>query len=133
MFYKYPKALDTNEQYRTLTTDAKFLYMHLLSLHELSEKNNWRDADKKTFVICTRDRMADLMKISTRTATRLVKSLSDVGLIEVKKQRGSYSPRIYVKNLLPKNKPRKHNADISPYNIEEDEMSRALFSQYINL
>ena len=132
MFYKYPKLLDTNEKYRSLPTDAKHLYIYLLSLHELSEKNKWKDAEGRTFVICPRDKMADLIGVSTRTAIRLVKSLSDVGLVEIKKQRYENSPRMYVKNLLPEKKTYKNNADTDLFNINSDEISRALFEQYIN-
>ena len=76
--------------------------------------------------------MADLIGVSRRTAIRLVKSLSDVGLVEIKKQRYENSPRMYVKNLLPEKKTYKNNADTDLFNINSDEISRALFEQYIN-
>ena len=42
-FYRVPKALITDPQYRSVSTDAKLLYGLLLDRMDLSVKKRWMD------------------------------------------------------------------------------------------
>jgi len=43
VFYKIPKALFTDDKYKSVSTDAKMLYGLLLDRMYLSAKNGWID------------------------------------------------------------------------------------------
>ncbi len=49
-FYRIPKALFTEPNFRELSTDAKVLYGILLDRMSLSLKNQWLD-DRTTFTL----------------------------------------------------------------------------------
>lgn len=52
-FYRIPKALFTEPNFRELSTDAKVLYGILLDRMSLSLKNQWLDAQNKVYIIFT--------------------------------------------------------------------------------
>lgn len=54
-FYRIPKALFTEPNFRELSTDAKVLYGILLDRMSLSLKNQWLDAQNKVYIIFTVD------------------------------------------------------------------------------
>ena len=49
-FYRIPKALFTEPNFRELSTDAKVLYGILLDRMSLSLKNQWLDAQNKVYI-----------------------------------------------------------------------------------
>lgn len=50
-FYRIPKALFTEPNFRELSTDAKVLYGILLDRMSLSLKNQWLDAQNKVYIL----------------------------------------------------------------------------------
>ena len=50
-FYRIPKALFTEPNFRELSTDAKVLYGILLDRMSLSLKNQWIDAQNKVYIL----------------------------------------------------------------------------------
>ena len=54
-FYRIPKALFTEPNFRELSTDAKVLYGILLDRMSLSLKNQWLDAGTLTRTIIKQD------------------------------------------------------------------------------
>ena len=54
-FYRIPKVLFTDEQFRTVSTDAKTLYGILLDRMNLSARNGWLDECGRVYIIFTVD------------------------------------------------------------------------------
>lgn len=86
-FYRIPKALFTEPNFRELSTDAKVLYGILLDRMSLSLKNQWLDAQNKVYIIFTVDEIMDALNCANQKATRLMVELEkQAGLIERKRQ-----------------------------------------------
>ena len=99
-FYRIPKALFTEPNFRELSTDAKVLYGILLDRMSLSLKNQWIDAQNKVYIISTVDEIMDALNCANQKATRLMVELEkQAGLIERKRQGLGRPNLIYVKNF----------------------------------
>ena len=99
-FYRIPKALFTEPNFRELSTDAKVLYGILLDRMSLSLKNQWLDAQNKVYIIFTVEEIMDALNCANQKATRLMVELEkEAGLIERKRQGLGRPNLIYVKNF----------------------------------
>lgn len=99
-FYRIPKALFTEPNFRELSTDAKVLYGILLDRMSLSLKNQWLDAQNKAYIIFTVEEIMDALNCANQKATRLMVELEkQAGLIERKRQGLGRPNLIYVKNF----------------------------------
>ena len=99
-FYRIPKALFTEPNFRELSTDAKVLYGILLDRMSLSLKNQWLDAQNKVYIIFTVEEIMDALNCANQKATRLMVELEkQAGLIERKRQGLGIPNLIYVKNF----------------------------------
>ena len=99
-FYRIPKALFTEPNFRELSTDAKVLYGILLDRRSLSLKNQWLDAQNKVYIIFTVEEIMDALNCANQKATRLMVELEkQAGLIERKRQGLGRPNLIYVKNF----------------------------------
>ena len=99
-FYRIPKALFTEPNFRELSTDAKVLYGILLYRMSLSLKNQWLDAQNKVYIIFTVEEIMDALNCANQKATRLMVELEkQAGLIERKRQGLGRPNLIYVKNF----------------------------------
>ena len=99
-FYRIPKALFTEPNFRELSTDAKVLYGILLDRMSLSLKNQWLDAQNKVYIIFTVEEIMDALNCANQKATRLMVELEkQAGLIERKRQCLGRPNLIYVKNF----------------------------------
>lgn len=99
-FYRIPKALFTEPNFRELSTDAKVLYGILLDRMSLSVKNQWLDAQNKVYIIFTVEEIMDALNCANQKATRLMVELEkQAGLIERKRQGLGRPNLIYVKNF----------------------------------
>lgn len=99
-FYRIPKALFTEPNFRELSTDAKVLYGILLDRMSLSLKNQWLDAQNKVYIIFTVEEIMDALNCANQKATRLMVELEkQAGLIERKRQGLGRPNSIYVKNF----------------------------------
>lgn len=99
-FYRIPKALFTEPNFRELSTDAKVLYGILLDRMSLSLKNQWLDAQNKVYIIFTVEEIMDALNCANQKATRLMVELEkQAGLIEHKRQGLGRPNLIYVKNF----------------------------------
>ena len=99
-FYRIPKALFTEPNFRELSTDAKVLYGILLDRMSLSLKNQWLDAQNKVYIIFTVEEIMDALNCANQKATRLrVELEKQAGLIERKRQGLGRPNLIYVKNF----------------------------------
>ena len=99
-FYRIPKALFTEPNFRELSTDAKVLYGILLHLFSLSLKIHWLDAQNMVHIIFTVEEIMDALNCANQKATRLMVELEkQAGLIERKRQGLGRPNLIYVKNF----------------------------------
>ena len=116
-FYRVPKTLLTDPQYKSVSIEAKVLYGLLLDRVGLSIKNGWMDKEHRVYIYFTQEDAMELMGCGKDKITRLFRELdqSGAGLIERKKQGQGRPARIYVKNLTPP-------ADASQPQPEQDQV-----------
>lgn len=101
-FYRIPKILFTEEYFRTVSCEAKVLYGLMLDRMSLSRKNEWLDEEDRVYIVFQLEEISEFMGCGSQKAVKLMKELSDIGLIE-KKRIGLGKPNvIYVKNFAKK-------------------------------
>ena len=98
-FYRIPKVLFTDPQFKPLSTDAKVLYGILLDRMSLSVKNGWLDEQGRVYIIYTVREVQESLCCAEHKAVKLFRELEDIDLIE-RKRRGLGRPSlIYVKDF----------------------------------
>ncbi len=90
-FVKVPKWLLKSE----LSSDAMILYIHFLDRFSLSQKNGWKDADGRTYIIFPVSEAMKKLRCSRSKASRVYGELD--GLIERKRQGLCKPDIIYLK------------------------------------
>ena len=98
-FYRIPKALFTDERFKSISAEAKILYGILLDRMSLSRKNGWLDEQERVFIYFTLEEAMDAMCCGHNKAVSLFTELDKVGLIERKKQGQGRPTKIYVKRF----------------------------------
>lgn len=99
-FFKFPKPFIYDEKYKTLSNNAKMLYMLLFDRLELSLKNGWHDKEGNVFQYYTNEQlMIDLNCNSNKTIIKIKKELKDVGLMTEVRQGMNLPNRIYLAAL----------------------------------
>ena len=101
-FFRIPKALFTEKEFASLSTDAKLLYGILLDRISLSKKNGWIDSEGYVYIIYTIAELQELLRMSHTTVTKLLYELDSVhgiGLIERYRQGNNRPSVIYVKKF----------------------------------
>ena len=100
-FFRIPKVLFTDPQFKHISTDAKVLYGMMLDRVSLSVKNNWMDEDGRIYIIFTLEDIMEEMNCGDQKATKLQVELEKkCGLIERKRQGQGKPTLIYVKNFI---------------------------------
>ena len=99
-FYRIPKVLFTDQNYSTMTMEARVLYGLLLDRMSLSARNGWLDDRGRVFLYFTLEDAMAQMGFGHNKAVRHFKELEEIGLIERKKQGQGKPTRIYVKNFI---------------------------------
>ena len=99
-FFKFPKPFIYDEKYKTLSNNAKMLYMLLFDRLELSLKNGWHDKEGNVFQYYTNEQlMIDLNCNSNKTIIKTKKELKDAGLMTEVRQGMNLPNRIYIDAL----------------------------------
>ena len=99
-FFKFPKPFIYDEKYKTLSNNAKMLYMLLFDRLELSLKNVWHDKEGNVFQYYTNEQlMIDLNCNSNKTIIKIKKELKDAGLMTEVRQGMNLPNRIYLDAL----------------------------------
>jgi len=101
-FYRIPRVLMTEPQFKKLSSDAKILYGLMLDRMGLSMKNGWIDTDNKVYIFFTLEDVQESLSCSHTTGVKILAELdssSGIGLIERVKQGQGKPARIYVKNF----------------------------------
>ena len=92
-FYRIPKALFLESRFQNLSTDAKTLYGILLDRMSLSAKNGWLDEQGRVFIVYTIEDVKRALCCADNKATKLMRELEKIGLIE-RKRRGLGRPSL---------------------------------------
>ncbi len=96
-YYQIPQELFVNKLYKEkLNSDSKILYAFLLDRLSLSQKNHWFDSENKVYLIFTREEVQEKLCLSDKTVTKAFKQLTEVNLIEEKRQGLGKPNLIYV-------------------------------------
>ena len=101
-FFRLPKKLIRDKQFRTISSDAKILYGLLLDRMTLSQKNGWLDEEGRIYIIYTIEEIAEELYCSKRKAIQLMNELDikdGIGLIRRKRQGMGRPNLIYVMNF----------------------------------
>lgn len=96
-FFRVPMALIKNEEFKSVSTDAKLLYGLLLDRMSLSERNNWRDDLGRVFIIYTVKAVSEDLGCCQEKVCKLMSELEACGLIERRRLGQGRPSRIYVK------------------------------------
>ena len=99
-FFRIPRALMKDAQFRELSTDAKLLYGLMLDRMGLSRQSGWIDADKRVYIYFTLDEIQNTLYCGHNKAVRILAELEKYTLIERIKQGLGKPARIYVTNIL---------------------------------
>ncbi|MFM0712741.1 conserved phage C-terminal domain-containing protein [Streptococcus suis] len=95
-FFKFPKPFIYDDKYKTLSNNAKLMYMLLFGRLELSIKNGWHDKEGNVFQYYTNEQLMVDLNSSEKTIIKFKKELKDVGLLEEVRQGNNLPNRIYI-------------------------------------
>lgn len=96
-YYQIPQELFVSSLYKNkLNSDSKILYAFLLDRLSLSQKNHWFDEYGRVYLIFTREEVQNKLNLSDKTATKAFKQLSEVNLVNEKRQGLGKPNLIYV-------------------------------------
>ena len=99
LFLQIPKVLIKDARFKNLSGDAKILYGLLLDRTSLSKKNGWTDDEGRVYIIYTQEEIMEDLNCYQGKATKSMKELKDIGLINTVR-RGTNKPNIiYVMNF----------------------------------
>lgn len=99
-FYRVPKVLFTDEQYRSISAEAKILYGIMLDRMSLSRKNGWFDEQGRVYIVFTMDDVMETIGCAKEKASKVMSELEEkAGLIERKRQGLGKANLIYVMNF----------------------------------
>lgn len=137
-FYRIPKMLFTEEQFKNISAEAKVLYGLLLDRMSLSAKNGWQDKENRVYIIFTIEDIMEAMGCADQKAGKLLHELeSKCRLIERKRQGLGKPNLIYVKNFVTPSESRflnRENHDSGEVKITDQEplKSRSNNTEYNN-
>ena len=98
-FYRIPKPLILNPDYRSVPVEAKMLYGLMLDRMGLSVSNGWLDEQGRVFIYYTVDAVREDLCCGKEKACKLLADLERADLIERRRQ-GLTKPSItYVKRF----------------------------------
>ena len=101
-FFKMPRQLIADSQFKQISADAKLLYGLLLDRMSLSAKNDWHDDTGRVYIYYTVKEVCEDMGCGRNKAMRLLAELDTVkgiGLIERIKQGQGKPDKIFVKRI----------------------------------
>ncbi|MCH5352044.1 MAG: replication initiator protein A [Acutalibacter sp.] len=101
-FFRIPRQLISDGQFRQVSMEAKLLYGMLLDRMELSRKSGWYDEQGRVYIYYPLEEIMENMNCAHGKATKLLVELdtNGVGLIERIKQGLGRPAKIYVKKFV---------------------------------
>ena len=97
-FLQFPRVLVTDERYKSLSGDAKLLYMLMLDVKNLSKKNGWLYRGR-VYIYYTQKKIMETLEIAHDKATKIVRELEAAKLI-ARKKRGMGKPTMIFVNEI---------------------------------
>lgn len=92
IFYRVPKVFLANKTvYKNLGLTEHYIYSILQDRFELSMKNNWVDENGNIYMIWDREKLAEFLGISRKTASKYISELEKFGLL-VDRRNGQGKP-----------------------------------------
>lgn len=113
-FLRVPKALMKSPRFRGLSTGAKLLYGLLLDRMGLSARNGWYDNQGRVFLYYSLVEIQEELSCCHDTATKWLRELEGLGLIERKKQGMGKPAMIYVKKFATRQLPPSPTEPVEP-------------------
>lgn len=95
-FFKVPKPLIYDEEYKRLSNNAKLMYMLLFDRLELSLTNKWHDKNGNVFQYYTNEQLMIDLNCSEPTIIKTKKELKDAQLLKEVRQGVNMPNRIYI-------------------------------------
>ncbi|MCD7956900.1 MAG: replication initiator protein A [Lachnospiraceae bacterium] len=124
-FYRIPKALFTDDYFKSLSCEAKILYGLMLDRMCLSMKNNWIDAEGRVYIIFTLEQVTEYMNCGRDKGIKILAELDTkkgIGLIERVKQGFGKPNAIYVKNFVVKSDRKEQRTAVSGEDLPKKEL-----------
>ncbi len=94
-FYQMPKFLFT-EEFDKMSNDARVLYSLLKDRQEISIKNQWVNENNEVYLICSRENMGDMLKLSKPTVIKAMNDLKKHNLIQEERLGQGKANRIFL-------------------------------------
>lgn len=132
-FYRIPKILFSEVEFRELSTDAKVLYGLMLDRMSLSLKNQWIDSEGRVYINFSVENIVELLNCSKNKAIALLKELDSengIGLIEKKRQGQGKPTIIYVKNFISEKEVQNRKKRSSEENKAISEVQKMDFQKF---
>lgn len=101
-FYRVPKVLFTEPEFRKISAEARILYGLLLDRLGLSMMNNWHDDKGRVYIYFKIEEVCECLGCAKQKAVKLMAELDQYGLIERKGQGKGRPNKIYVKSFKRK-------------------------------
>ena len=98
-FYRVPKILVDDSQFRTVSSDVKLLYALLLDRLSLSLRNGWQDEQGQTYLYYSVTAIQESLNCCKEKACKLMRELENARLIERKAQGRGKPDRIYLRRF----------------------------------
>ena len=98
-FYRLPKLLFTDDNFKDLPCEAKLIYGLMLDRMGLSVKNNWVDNFNRVYIIFKNDEIAKMINCSVKKVINLLDELENYGLIQTKRLGLGKPNLIFIKNF----------------------------------
>lgn len=98
-FFRVPKLLFKDDQYKHMSAEAKLAYGIMLDKASLSFQNGWLDEENRVYIIYTHGSLMEDMNCAKEKANKIMRELENNGLI-LKRKQGLCKPNlIYVLNF----------------------------------
>lgn len=95
-YVPFPMLFFQDENYKSMSSDAKVLYALLLNRSQLSFKNGWLDENNRVYMYFAREDMCSALNISQPTLRKAIKQLIDLELLDEVRQGLGKANRLYL-------------------------------------
>ena len=101
-YFKIPRILMTEDTFKNISVESKFLYGLLLDRTSLSKKHGWYDENNRVYVIYTIQNAMEDLNFGKNKVCDIFGELESVGLIERVKRSKCLPSLTYVKKFFQK-------------------------------
>ena len=128
-FFRVPKVFETNEMYRAVSLEVKYLYSLMLDRVSISARNGWLD-DGHVFIYFTVEEVKKCIRSGKNKAAQALHDMETLGLIQRKKQGQGKPARIFLKNIIEeKQEPTRSDVEETAIRTDADESATDIPAQ----